>query len=81
MEFDNATNLDRKFGVRGTKRKGRSPTIAFARSTKALQKSPPPKPFIQALHQFMPTGREMALPKCKTPLAAVRIQDLRSLSV
>jgi hypothetical protein len=51
MEFDNATNLDRKFGVRGTKRKGRSPTIAFARSTKALQKSPPSKPFINSCPQ------------------------------
>jgi hypothetical protein len=25
MEFDNATNLDRKSGVRGTKKTGRSP--------------------------------------------------------
>jgi hypothetical protein len=30
MEFDNATNLDRKSGVRGTKKTGRSPTMAFA---------------------------------------------------
>jgi hypothetical protein len=29
MEFDNATNLDRKSGVRGMKKDGRSPTIAF----------------------------------------------------
>ena len=30
MEFDNATSLDRKSGVRGTKKRGRSPTIALA---------------------------------------------------
>ena len=29
MERDNATNRDRKSGVRGTKKTGRSPTIAF----------------------------------------------------
>jgi hypothetical protein len=30
MEFDNAINLDRKFGVRGTKKTGGALTIAFA---------------------------------------------------
>ena len=30
MQFDNATNLDRKSGVRGTKKTGRSPTNALA---------------------------------------------------
>ena len=29
MQFDNATNLDRKSGVRGTTKTGRSPTIVF----------------------------------------------------
>jgi hypothetical protein len=33
MEFDNATNLDRKSGVRGTKKEGRSPTIVYAFET------------------------------------------------
>jgi hypothetical protein len=30
MEFDNAINLDRKSGIRGTKKTGGAPTIAFA---------------------------------------------------
>ncbi len=30
MQFANATNFDRKSGVRGTKKTGRSPTIALA---------------------------------------------------
>jgi hypothetical protein len=30
MEFDNATNLDRKSGIRGTKKTARSATIAFS---------------------------------------------------
>jgi hypothetical protein len=30
IEFDNATNLDRKSGVRGMKNPGRSQTVAFA---------------------------------------------------
>ena len=29
MEFDNATNLDRKSGVRGMRKTGRSPTIVL----------------------------------------------------
>jgi hypothetical protein len=33
MQFDNATNLDRKSGVRGTKSEAK-PTIAFAISTR-----------------------------------------------
>jgi hypothetical protein len=36
MEFDNATNLDRKF--RGTKRKGEAPTIAFEFLTQLIKR-------------------------------------------
>jgi hypothetical protein len=39
MQFDNATNLDRKSGVVGRKRRGEAPTIAFVRATRARLES------------------------------------------